>query len=92
MLLLSHGSSVWDGNWNGQSDGHCTQRFPHYMSTRNAAGAPIHGSTFKCALQDVNTAVTGGLYLPLDAGPWEEALEAVFPDGVCTNTDEAAQP
>ena len=64
--------------------GVCTQAFPIYSTSRVAAGGPIEGGVFKCALQPVERALAHGLY-----GAWQPSepelarLHAIFPQGVC---------
>lgn len=60
------------------------ERFPIFQSSRIVAGGPIEGGIFKCDLQSVDRAISGGVY-----GPWEptaaeiDRLNQIFPDGVC---------
>jgi hypothetical protein len=82
--LLASGEDVWDGVLDDEPAGACTERFAIYSSSRRVAGGPFRGGVFKCALQPVTEAVTGGLYgswVPTDADI--DRLEAIFPQGVC---------
>jgi Tannase-like family of unknown function (DUF6351) len=82
--LIASGTDVWDGVLDDDPAGACTERFAIYSSSRRAAGGPFRGGVFKCALQPVTDAVTGGLYgswVPTDADI--DRLEAIFPQGVC---------
>ncbi len=58
--------------------GKCNELYPAHGDPRMAAGAPLNGTTLKCALK------------PLPTKPLTEAqllrLRAVFPDGVCDYT------
>ncbi len=82
--LIASGDDVWDGILDDNAPGVCTERFPIYSTSRIVAGAPITGDFFKCELQAISEAIEGGLY-----GDWvptaeqREALDQIFPDGVC---------
>jgi hypothetical protein len=75
---------VWDGILDHRPAGACTQRFPLYGTSRTAAGAPIEGSIYRCALKSVDAAIADGTY-----GGWtptaaqRDRLLAIFPQGVC---------
>ena len=82
--LLASGEDVWDGVLDDEPAGACTEAFAIHSSSRRVAGGPFRGGVFKCALQPVTEAVTGGLYgswVPTDADI--DRLEAIFPQGVC---------
>ena len=82
--LIATGDEVWDGILDDDSAGACTQVFPTYSTSRVAAGGPIEGGVFKCAVQPVERALAHGLY-----GAWQPSeselarLHAIFPQGVC---------
>jgi hypothetical protein len=82
--LIAVGEDVWDGEWNGATRaGACMERFPIHQSPRNAAGAPLNGDLFQCALISVDEALTRGVYAPVDMSGHRAMLERIFPDGVC---------
>ncbi|WP_460530498.1 DUF6351 family protein [Chitinimonas naiadis] len=81
--LIATGDTVWDGDWNGHPQGRCMQRYPIHSDSRRVAGGPITGDVFKCQLQPVATAMTQGLYYPVDMRPHLQRLRTIFPDGVC---------
>ncbi|MDK2777569.1 MAG: DUF6351 family protein [Pseudomonadota bacterium] len=81
--VIAAGDGVWDGRWNQQADGHCTQQFPFYQSSRQVAGDNAMASTLFCELVPVQQALASGVYAPLDATPYRAQLEAIFPQGVC---------
>ncbi len=92
--LIASGASVWDGVLDSRTAGACTSKFPIYSSSRRQAGGPYEGGVWKCQLQPVSQAISGGLY-----GSWvptaaERArLEQVFPTGVCDFTKpDAGRP
>jgi hypothetical protein len=82
--LIARGDDVWNGILDGGAPGACTQAFPLYSTSRIAAGGPIEGGVFKCALQSVDRALEHGLY-----GSWQPTeaelarLQGIFPQGVC---------
>lgn len=81
---IAAGEHVWQGILDEGPPGECTKRFPIFQSSRIVAGGPIEGGIFKCDLQSVDRAISGGAY-----GPWEptsaeiDRLKQIFPDGVC---------
>jgi hypothetical protein len=82
--LIASGPGVWDGPWRGSpKTGACLSRFPAHESPRDVAGAPITGDLFKCARVTIDSAIASGLHQPIDMHPYRDALERVFPDGVC---------
>ncbi len=91
--LMSAGAGVWDGILDSRPAGACTQAFPLYGTARTVAGAPMQGSTYRCALKSVDVAVADGSY-----GSWSPTaaevlqLKQVFPTGVCdySRPDQAA--
>ena len=83
---IAAGADVWDGAWNGHATGACLQRFPAYMSPRDAAGGPLTGDVFKCHLQPVSRALENGTYGNVDMTPYAHWLTQIFPDGVCDFT------
>ncbi|WP_430462175.1 DUF6351 family protein [Thalassolituus sp. LLYu03] len=80
---IASGASVWDGEWNQQADGACTQIMPFNQGSRQVAGDSLTGFVFQCALIPVSKALHDGTYGTLDLSPYQEKLEAIFPDGVC---------
>ena len=84
---IATGPDVWDGAWNGQSDGACTRRHPPYRSSRTGAGAPITGDVFKCPLISVGGAIAAGVYAPVDVSRYRAHLERIFATGVCSYAD-----
>ncbi len=88
---IASGPAVWDGAWNGQPDGPCTQRYPMHSTSRILAGEDYAGDRFACALKPVEEALTDGTYGAVDMRPWAATLRSVFPDGVCDyQADEPA--
>jgi Tannase-like family of unknown function (DUF6351) len=81
--VIAQGASVWNGKWNQQSAGACTQIYQPYTVSRYEAGADIAGDTFKCHLQSVDQAVNAELYGGIDMSSHIEQLRAMFPEGVC---------
>ncbi|ASP39536.1 hypothetical protein CHH28_13000 [Bacterioplanes sanyensis] len=81
--LIASGQHVWDGQWNQQVDGVCSQRFPFFQSSRQAAGDDARATTLFCQLIPVSQAISSGLYYPLDVKPYQAELEHTFPQGVC---------
>lgn len=84
--VINKGKNVWDGQWNDQPTGDCLALFPNFQSSRNVAGAPLTDTIFKCHLQNIEQAISKGIYGTLDMGPWKQRLDAIFPDGVCDYT------
>lgn len=81
--IIASGHGVWDGRWNGKDDGRCTQQYPFFQSSRQAAGDDSTASVLFCHLVSVKDAIESGVYAPLDANPYQTQLETLFPDGVC---------
>ena len=81
--LLASGSTVWNGAWNGKDDGACMQHYPIYSNPRLVAGDDFAGDIFKCYLQSIDAAISGGLYAPVDVTAHRDELQRVFPSGVC---------
>ena len=81
--VLASGAGVWDGEWNQQPLGPCMNRYPIYSDSRQAAGANLRGTVFKCHLQSVDEAVKKGIYGQVDMRAHIKLLEKIFPKGVC---------
>jgi hypothetical protein len=81
--LLASGSTVWNGAWNGKDDGACLQHYPIYSNPRLVAGDDFAGDIFKCYLQSIDAAISGGLYASVDVTAHRDELQRVFPSGVC---------
>jgi hypothetical protein len=81
--IIASGHGVWDGRWNDKDDGRCTQQYPFFQSSRQAAGDDSTASVLFCHLVSVKDAIESGVYAPLDASPYQTQLETLFPDGVC---------
>jgi hypothetical protein len=82
--LIYAGDDAWDGILDDKPAGPCTQRFPVYGTSRIVAGAPLHGSMYKCALKPVEQAIVDGTYAPwVPSATQEETLKQIFPQGVC---------
>ena len=81
--VLARGSGVWDGAWNGRPEGACSRHFPLYRSPRNAAGEPMTGDVFRCALVPVAEFAGAGGYGNVDMAPYLHHLQRVFSAGVC---------
>ena len=75
--VIAADSDVW------QAGGHCTVTYPPHSNSRLRAGAPQHGLMFSCALISVAEAIARGDYKPVEMQPFQAALTAVFPHGVC---------
>ncbi|MEL7451415.1 MAG: DUF6351 family protein, partial [Pseudomonadota bacterium] len=80
---IAAGPDVWDGPWNGRPEGACLSRYPAFGTSRTVAGGPVSGDVFKCHLQSVEAALSGGVYGEVDMAPWRSRLAEVFPGGVC---------
>lgn len=81
---IAQGAGVWAGILDGQPPGACTQRFPIYGTSRTAAGAPIEGGIYRCALKPVAVAAADGTYAPWVPTAADIAvLEQIHPQGVC---------
>ncbi|MGF1698776.1 DUF6351 family protein [Photobacterium makurazakiensis] len=81
--IIATGDGVFDGRWNQQVNGTCTERFPIYSNSRIQAGVPWQGSIFKCHLMTVEAAIERGIYGDLDLSSKVSTLKLTFPDGVC---------
>lgn len=81
--LISSGPQVWDGPWNKKPEGDCSTIYPTFRESRMVAGAPITGDHFKCQLQSIESAVDKGVYGSVDITPYQNRLQAIFPEGVC---------
>ena len=82
--LIYAGDDAWDGILDDNPAGPCTQRFPIYGTSRIVAGAPLHGSMYKCALKPVEQAIVDGTYAPwVPSAAEEDTLKKIFPEGVC---------
>lgn len=81
--VIAAGTDVWDGAWNGRSNGACMESYPISKTSREIAGGPLSGDIFKCQLQSVTDAIAKGEYGDLNMWPYLERLETVFPSGVC---------
>lgn len=81
---IAAGDGVWAGILDNGPAGACTSQFPVYGTPRIAAGGPIRGSLFKCALKPVAQAIADGDYGVWSPDPSEQfLLGSIFPDGVC---------
>lgn len=80
---LAKGITVWDGEWNKRPTGACQKVYPAYKSSRQIAGAGISEDVFKCALIDVDEAISLGIYSGVNIKPYQLELQRVFPQGVC---------
>lgn len=81
--VIAMGQGVWDGQWNQRSVGACLAVYPNHKTSREIAGGPISGDVFKCHRQTLPEAISRGVYGDLEVWSDLEALEQVFPDGVC---------
>ena len=82
--LIYRGADAWDGILDDGPAGPCTEAFPVYSTSRIIAGGPITGDVFACHLQDVDAAISRGVYGDVTFTDAERArLGAIFPDGVC---------
>ncbi|MCR8921258.1 DUF6351 family protein [Dasania sp. GY-MA-18] len=88
--LLAEGEDVWNGDWNQQPDGACSQVYPRYKTSREVAGDSIAGDVFKCQLQPVAQAMAAGVYGRINMQPLQAQLERVFPEGVCDYSQKDA--
>jgi hypothetical protein len=81
---IAAGNDVWSGILDDGPLGACAAQFPVYGTPRIAAGGPIRGSLFKCALKPVSQAIADGDYGVWSPSPLEQLmLGSIFPDGVC---------
>ncbi|PSU14799.1 hypothetical protein C9J03_00900 [Photobacterium gaetbulicola] len=81
--IHASGKRVFDGQWNAQANGPCTDSYPIYSNSRIQAGAPWKGSIFKCHTIAVEAAIAKGMYGDVDATARLSELQKTFPDGVC---------
>ncbi|CAH9049818.1 hypothetical protein PSECIP111951_00043 [Pseudoalteromonas holothuriae] len=81
--VYSAGPKVFDGQWNNRIEGQCQSRFPMYSTSRIEAGAPWAGDMFKCALINVELAITRGIYGTNLSEQDVSALKTIFAQGVC---------
>ena len=81
--IIASGNAVWDGAWNGKENGECMNVYPNYSNPRLEAGDDYAGDIMKCHLQSVNTAIRSGVYAPVDVTVQRDALQRIFPIGVC---------
>ena len=82
--LLYAGDDAWDGVLDNKPAGACSSAFPIYTTARIAAGEPINGDRFKCALKPVDQAIADGSYGNTVFTSDELIyLHAIFPTGVC---------
>lgn len=81
--VIAEGDKVWDGRWNRQPDGRCTEIYPPYQSSRQVAGEDVKGWVLKCQLQSVEAALERGLYGTVNMQPYKQQLKSLFPEGVC---------
>ncbi|MGA8045945.1 MAG: DUF6351 family protein [Dermatophilaceae bacterium] len=85
--LIHRGADAWDGVLNDRPDGPCTEAFPIYSTSRIIAGGPVTGDVFKCHLQDVDAAISRGVYGDVSFTAADRArLGVIFPDGVCDHS------
>ncbi len=84
--IIASGNGVFNGDWNQQANGTCTNLFPIYSNSRIKAGAPWQGSIFKCHTIAIETAIENGIYGDLDLSAKVSALKQTFPNGVCDYT------
>ncbi|ASP39539.1 hypothetical protein CHH28_13020 [Bacterioplanes sanyensis] len=80
---LHIGDGVWNGRWNGQSEGACHALMPFHQGSRQVAGENIGGTIFQCQRMTVSEALERGMYQPLDMTPYQNELERIFATGVC---------
>lgn len=81
--VMHQGDTVWNGDWNHQPAGACTQAMPFFQSSRQVAGEDAAADHLLCQLISVDQAIDSGIYAPLDVTSHKEALLKTFPDGVC---------
>ncbi|MBM95663.1 MAG: hypothetical protein CMI09_07445 [Oceanospirillaceae bacterium] len=81
--VIANGDGVWDGEWNHQPLGRCSQEMPFHKGSRQVAGDSIAGMTFQCSRVSVSDAIRTGMYGDLDMSNYRSELEQIFPDGVC---------
>lgn len=81
--VLHQGSSVWDGDWNNKPAGSCTARMPFFQSSRQVAGDSPAADHLLCQRVPISTAMSSGIYAPLNVTDYWDELTRTFPDGVC---------
>ena len=82
--LLHSGDGVWGGILEGVTSGPCAEVFPPFSTSRIVAGSPISGDVFKCELQTLQEAISGGVYGSVEFTTGQlDRLDEIFPDGVC---------
>jgi hypothetical protein len=81
--VVAQGENVWDGQWNDQPPGSCSQYFPYFSNSRIEAGGGWSGNIFKCFLIPVKTAIAAGVYQDPQISEYQAELETIFPQGVC---------
>ncbi len=81
--VIALGETVWDGQWNGRSDGICTKTYPPFKTSRQVAGEDVKGMVLKCQLQSVDSAIEKGLYAPIEMNAHRKKMKVLFPQGVC---------
>lgn len=83
--VTAAGPDVWNGEWNRKAPGACMREYPIHSTPRQAAGAPITGDIFKCALQPIERALAKGTYGTASEDIARHIVEMgrIFPTGVC---------
>ncbi|MEH6453642.1 MAG: DUF6351 family protein [Psychromonas sp.] len=81
--IIASGNGVFNGDWNQQENGTCTNLFPIYSNSRIKAGAPWQGSIFKCHTIPIEAAIENRIYGDLDMSEKVSILKQTFPNGVC---------
>ena len=81
--IIAAGKHVWDGQWNDKPDGECQTAFPMYSTSRIQAGGTWGGDIFKCQLIPITRAIAQGYYGEHDMTAYLDALNRIFPEGVC---------
>ena len=91
--LIAEGPGVWDGEWNEQPAGACTEAFPPYSNPRMIAGDDYASIILKCHLRSIDQAIADGVYEHIDMRPHRDELQRIFPTGVCDySLGDAARP
>lgn len=83
--VIDSGEATWDGQWNNKPVGACQQQFPHYQTSRLAAGGSIYSDTLQCKRIPVSKAIARGIYGDVNMQVYRQQLESIFPNGVCDN-------
>ena len=82
--VIAAGTDVWNGAWNQQADGTCTQTYPLFSGSRQVAGDDARALSLTCPLISVDNAIAAGFYQPLNISPQQrQQLQQIFPTGVC---------